>query len=605
MIRLLKFFIASLFLPSLLFAQQLTYERMSVYAYEDMSDWLRRFPGMYPMDYGVAGVPVVFRPWGLSPWNVGVERDGIPWNRISDGLYDSNLDSPEELKSLSYSSDGIDPLGTIRLNTRLLPTDTATTEVRLREGYYGFGRVDFAHAQKLSDRVSGEGRGRLFWYDGLRANGNLTYSKARFYALSGKLKVSLNDQWRGGIEYGGSNVDAQSPFTFRGEDSLFHRPQIYSEREHGTARLEMRSDGLEFDFGLHARQDREIREESGGIKYFGLRERFWYGFAEGRMNGAKGGFGGRVAGESAEFNFPGVDEISEDALSFSGSAHYDVSLAKIKGNVNFRNLIGNDSERSSDLTNKSAYLSLLSKRILGLAIKAEGAVGDKAVPQYWRYANLPNNYRPLLVSNENASNSYYGGRYQGVEAETDFSSKFGTWAAGLDLERGSGTATLLWRSVNADEVDFLTVGDTTYLYSMVKNGGDWIGPEINCDIPIVTFLRLQSWSSVQCDKDEMSRALDTRSFTRLMFSQDFFKAPLHINSYVAYEHIGRHSAVSDFESKVLGPAHLVHFRVEGTIEGVTLIWGAENITGQHYEYLPGYMLIRKEEYFGLKWTLKL
>ncbi|MBL0060300.1 MAG: hypothetical protein IPP40_02090 [bacterium] len=116
---------------------------------------------------------------------------------------------------------------------------------------------------------------------------------------------------------------------------------------------------------------------------------------------------------------------------------------------------------------------------------------------------------------------------------------------------------------------------------------------------------MQSWSSIQCDKNGLSRALDTRSLSRLIYSQDFFKAPLHVDSYVAYELIGRHRAESDYGSKVLGPAHLVHFRIEGTIEGVTLIWGTENLTGQHYEYLPGYMLIRKEEYFGLKWTLKL
>ncbi|MBL0060298.1 MAG: hypothetical protein IPP40_02080 [bacterium] len=223
-------------LPSLLFAQELTYERMSVYAYEDMSDWLRLFPGMYPMDYGVAGVPVVFRPWGLNPWYVGVVRDGIPWNRVSDGLYDSNLDSPEGMKSVAFSTDGFDPLGTVRLTSRSLPTDSATTEVRLREGYYGFGRVDFAHAQKLSDRVTAEGRGRLFWYDGLRASGSQTYSKARFYSLSGKLDFAIDERWRSKLEYGGSNVDAQSP-TPAFVDTVATRPQIYSEREYGTARL--------------------------------------------------------------------------------------------------------------------------------------------------------------------------------------------------------------------------------------------------------------------------------------------------------------------------------------------------------------------------------
>ncbi len=118
-------------------------------------------------------------------------------------------------------------------------------------------------------------------------------------------------------------------------------------------------------------------------------------------------------------------------------------------------------------------------------------------------------------------------------------------------------------------------------------------------------LSMQTMSSMQLDPEDFSRATELRSFTRLNFSKNFFKAPLHVSSYVAYEHIGRHDAVSEFGRATLGPTHLMHFRIEGTIEGVTLIWGAENLTGQHYEYLPGYMLIRKEEYFGLKWTLRL
>lgn len=128
---------------------------------------------------------------------------------------------------------------------------------------------------------------------------------------------------------------------------------------------------------------------------------------------------------------------------------------------------------------------------------------------------------------------------------------------------------------------------------------------MNCDIALLPMLRLQSQTSIAVDIDEISRALDTRSYSRLLFTKDYFKAPLRITSYVAYEHIGKHRAESDIREEVIGPAHLVHFRVEAGIHGVTMVWGLENLTGQHYEYLPGYMLIRKEEYFGVKWTLKL
>ncbi len=201
-------------------AQTLTRDAWFTYAYEDMSDWIRRLPGMYPVDYGVAGAPIVFRPWGMHPWLVGVSRDGIPWNRVSDGLYDSNLDSPDELESLSLDYLGLDPLATLVMKTRELPADTPLTEISLREGYYGFGRVDFAHAQRFTPRMNVEGRGRLWWYDGLR----FEISKSRFYNMSGKLRYVFSDVWQGSFEYGGANVDAQSPYIYRPEPNVIQTP---------------------------------------------------------------------------------------------------------------------------------------------------------------------------------------------------------------------------------------------------------------------------------------------------------------------------------------------------------------------------------------------
>ncbi|MBL0060299.1 MAG: hypothetical protein IPP40_02085 [bacterium] len=87
----------------------------------------------------------------------------------------------------------------------------------------------------------------------------------------------------------------------------------------------MRAERVEFDFGLHARQDRETRE-SAGTKLFGLRERFWYGFAEGRVTNQKGGISGRVAGESAEFSFPGSAEGRENAIALVGTLNYDLDF---------------------------------------------------------------------------------------------------------------------------------------------------------------------------------------------------------------------------------------------------------------------------------------
>lgn len=593
------------------FAQQLSYERMSVYAYEEMSDWIRRFPGMYPMDYGVAGAPVIFRPWGLAPWYVGAERDGIPWQRVSDGLYDSNLDSPDELQSLSLEHDRMDPLGTIVLRTRELPTDTATTEVRLREGYYGFGRVDFVHAQRLSKRVTGEGRGRLWWYDGLRSDAGNSISKSRFYTLSGKLNVQLSSLWRARAEYGGANVDAQSPAVFL-ENGIFQRPQIYSEREYGTLRLEMRADEMEFDFGIHARQDRETRDE-----YFGLRERYWYGFAATKWRNDHIFLNTKIAIETAQMSYPGLERRSHTApeLGFSTGISlggFDVSASPAFKPVNERwNEKGNEGIRAFDTNENYAFSDAVfrtrieSPKVLATRLYSHWSIAKAHTPSYWRFASLPVQYRALLIDSLFAETNLnlvpnYGSQRDQVALY------------GFGVHRTEGRINCDVQVVRIDQSKgaFWALDSNTIFLEQSGPANDHVFPRTwgamyEITAPATPWLMLDAIGSLQSDPDEIGRIIEQRNFIRLLYSNDFFKAPLHIDSYIAYEHIGVHRAVSEIESKVVGPAHLVHLRIEGTIEGVTLIWGMENLTGQHYEYLPGYMLIRKEEYFGLKWTLKL
>lgn len=577
-------------------AQVLTHDRMSTMAYEDLSDWIRRLPGLYPMDYGVAGAPVIFRPWNTQPWMLGAQRDGIPWNRVSDGLYDSNLDSPEGIESIGLRFDGLSPMGTLDIRGRSLPNDSATTEVVLREGYYGFGRVDFAHAQKFSDKLSAEGRGRLFWYDGLR----FETSKSRFYNLSGKLNAKLSEKWNGSLEYGGSDVDAQAPVAFK-VDEIFRRPQIYSEREYGTAKLNRNGDVFDVEFGLHARQDRENRDP-----YFGLREKFWYGYAEGKYAKGQTEASVRIAGELADFVFPGVDQTSENAIVVNASAHHDFKFLDARARLLRRTKTENARAFKTNLDDpdESIWASVESKKFAGLSAVAEASKGRKSAPQFWLYANYPTYYRDILVDDRFADSTYYGGHWQGFEARYE-QDEFYVLSGGLNFSHGSTNAQVRWTRLDTGPNRFLVSNDTLFYYMGDHGKNPWQGPSLDCDVALTKSFRLQSTSFISVDINGLGRAIDTRSFSRLLFNRDFFKSPLHITSYIAHEMIGNHDAVSEYEAHNVGPTHMLHFRVEGTIEGVTLIWGVENLTGQHYQYLPGFTMISKEEYFGMRWILKL
>jgi len=578
-------------------AQYLDRAWISTNAYEDMSDLMRRMPGMYPLDYGVAGAPVLFRPWGFAPWYLGVERDGIPWSRVSDGLYDSNLDLPDELDTLALRHDGTHPFATMQLKTRALPTDTATTEVTLQEGYYGFGRVDFTHAQRLNKRIEAEGRGRLWWYDGMRQlPGGNTFSRARFYNLSGKFRYDLGRSWRTKLEYGGANVDAQSPTLV---DSLV-RPQDYSEREYGTLQIGRYDSIGHVELGLHARQDRVTRDE-----YYRLREQFWYGYVEGGLTRGRSYMKSRIATESSEFNYTGLKGHSDKIVSsFYGG--YDAKVAELGARAMLSKQLSGKLDGDDGKNALSVAGNAKSREFSGTRLEVEAFGGEMQMPGFWRYSQFEVSHLGLTIDDEFLPGRYFAGQYVGFEAPRDYRIGIGGWSGGLAFAKSSSSAEIKWNAYSVVGPRYLLEGDTIHTYGRPDGREEqWQGPSLVANIALLDFLRVQSTSCVSLDKNGLRRALDTRSYSRLLFTKDYFKAPLRITSYVAYEHIGKHRAVSDIREEVIGPAHLVHFRVEAGIHGVTMVWGLENLTGQHYEYLPGYMLIRKEEYFGVKWTLKL
>ncbi|MBK6766889.1 MAG: hypothetical protein IPG71_11470 [bacterium] len=572
-------------------AQTLSRDRWMTYAYEDMNDWLRRLPGIVTVDYGVAGAPLVLRPWGREPWMLGVSRNGIPWHRASDGLYESNLDSPEELDSLSvgHSSDG--RLGMISMTTRTLPVDTPLTEISMREGYYGFGRVDFAHAQRLRPQVDVEGRGRLFWYDGLRSE----ISKSRFYNLSGQVTYRFSEAWHGSIEYGGANVDAQSPYIIRPQANLIQRPMEYSEREYGSARLTRHCERNALEFGAHVRQDRVTRE-----RYFGLQEQIWYGYASSDWHSNAARVGTQLSAEQVRMSFPGIDRLEQltPKLHLNGGW----TFARIELGADGQISSTREEVRYGETKSFSQFgyhTRFASPDFATFRAVAEVSGGQASVPAFWRYAhydvrNYPRFFDEVLAD---TSLSFRGRR-------TDATDEFFNWSAGVETNGRSWNASLTWQEHQGQAGRFAILDSTVWVTDSLANR-DVRGISYQGYAKLAGPFSVQTVGSIQLDLHDTQIPTENRLFTRLIFSKDYFKSPLHIDAYAAYEHIGTRWAVSELGGRVLGPVHVLHVRIEATIEGVTLVWGAENLTAQHYEYLPGYMLIRKEEYFGLRWTLRL
>jgi hypothetical protein len=118
-------------------------------------------------------------------------------------------------------------------------------------------------------------------------------------------------------------------------------------------------------------------------------------------------------------------------------------------------------------------------------------------------------------------------------------------------------------------------------------------------------LCLQSrWSVLWTSETDYRKADETRGFTRLYFDRTFFKAPLHVRASLSHTYLGERTAFRYLGYEPFDPVHLVGFRVSMRIGGLMLFWGTENIGAKHYEYVPGFLMIRKEEFWGLKWIFR-
>ncbi|MBI5059113.1 hypothetical protein HZB60_04940 [candidate division KSB1 bacterium] len=562
------------------------------WSYEDLSDWLRRYPGMYVQDYGVLGAPTVIQPWGMAPWLTGARKDGISQSRVGDGLYDSNLQPPAELDSLDFQF-GTDGVGRFSEWTRTIPSDSPYTELQIREGYYNFGSVDLAHGQQIYGRSAIELTGRLVWYDGLRQG----VSDSRFNRLRGRYRFHLGRRIASTISYGGSSVQANSQIEARG---------ARNEREEGALTL-MQADSfrtaLNPRLSCYIRRDRERWNSA-----FNARElvRGWQVSADADYRANRLTL--MHEGSYADLRYPGIGDYTETTLDL----RLDDRL--VLGRVNLQATAEARRADVSFVASEAEFGWLSNARVegdvallQGVSLTAATGYHEHGAPSAWRGTRYRIADRPLLISREFSDlDRYYVARIDGHAP------------GGIDRLLNSsvgakwmrGTAEFAVRLLTVDRRgafsnQFVLRGDTVTLAYARGGDADHLGAASDFDMPVKFGVRVQGSCFTELDSREPARARELRGIGRVYFERDFLTAPLTLRSHLSYEHIGRRRAVSDIADQLLGPTHLVGFRLSATIHGVTLVWGADNLLAQHYYVIPGYLMIRKEEYLGVQWRLWL
>jgi hypothetical protein len=562
--------------------------------YEDLSDVLRRYPGMYPLDYGTLGAPMIFRPWNLHPWELRVERDGILQNRRFDGLYEPNLQPGNEIETIRYDFLGGGAPGQFSLTTRTLKTDTPYTEFQIREGYYGYGTVDFAHGQRLHRSLTLETTGRLGWYDGMR-----TPSESRDTRVRGRVGVDLGRRWRAQATYSGSKVMTQ--FLLNP-----HHDYVPSREEGILSVFEKDSFRTRWNPSLtvYSREDRETwgspwraRELNSGFS------------AQAHAQLGRQHLIFRQEDSWTEINYPGMTTRSELATGLSVDDSLMLNVVCLSLSTNVRRESGWWEAREQDhrwLTDFTARAETPSWR--NLRARAGGGYAESAVPIGWWRGEYPLAARPLVIAPEmtRLALDYSGDHPGGPPVDRHLTSEVGVkWSRRLAL---CDLAVMTISRPGNFSSRFL-VADTTVrlVYDRNPDEQTQIGFAGGAVVPLWYGLRIESWWFRQANSTDIGEASDARGWSRLYFERAFFKSPLTIRSHISYEYLGRRWAFSDrFPDGVfVGPSHLFGFRVSATVRGVTLVWGTENVLKEHYSFMPGYRMIAKEEYLAFIWRLWL
>lgn len=589
--------------PEITQTQQLTYN------YEDLSDFLRRYPGVYPLDYGTLGAPMLLRPWSLHPWELKVWRDGIPVNRIGDGLYDSNLQPPAELETIDYTFLSCSPGGEFHLTSRTLPVDSPYTELQIREGYYGYGTVDFAHAQRIKDSFTMQVTGRLGWYDGARIY-SYGSTLSRLNRLRGDFRFSVAPKWNMHLVYEGSHISSDT-------DINALKPvaphSYYVEREQAIISIQEK-DSLKTEWSpslaVFARQDREKWES-----YYKAREAVQGWVFRSSLPILRQRMSLRQTGMVSRFDSPAIRGHEDIFLELLAADTIDMKVGELTLNGSMRR------ESALKATDESEWMPLAgagaefaSRRFKEVSFLGGAQYVESLTPIQWvqdRYKVLN---RPLPIDEAFATEygsytymgSYFSDEIRGID-------RYLNTQVGLNWKHDDYEVTPLLQVISPqgdfhshfENADSAVVTLAYSKYDMPTN----LIASLYANIPLRWGFAFQTNSYRHFDDEGIDNDIGTRSYNRLYFEHEYFKAPLTVRAHISYDYIGPRMAYSDKGIYEVQNYYLLGMRLSGTIRGVTLVWGVENFLDEYfterYEVMPGYAMNHKEEYFGVIWRLWL
>ncbi|MBU1935918.1 Plug domain-containing protein, partial [bacterium] len=546
---------------------------MESYNVEDLSDILRLFPGMYPQDLGTIGAPLYFCPWGLWPGQMRYTLDGLPLERSYDGLWDPNLLPVLLIDSVAYHSlptGGLFPgaAGRLDLVTRDVPVDSPCSEIHLREGYYKYGTVDFAHGQRVYKTLSLQLSGQLGWYDGMREQ-----TASRLTQYRAKLSFLPAKNWK---------VDGIISRAKSHADSELRQPGqtlIRTEGQLAFSMTDSATSAFRPTLRFFLREDKErwgdtwqVRDLSGGaLVYSHLK-------LPGQRLQATG------LGKFSKLNLP--SDNTQDNHDIELTLADSIDIAGVFGiELGSGARFGKEWDSPAVRYDARGYIPII-KMLTAFA-------GFQKLEQYpaplWIQGGYTLERRPLLITPElsNLADSLIG-----CPLEKETISKV---EAGL-----SAKLSRLNLSLSALKIDTKNRFEPwTSTYSPDASDDSRWGGALEGQLALTGGLSIDTrWSLLFTDENDNYELVENRGFSRINFDRRFYKAPLHIRASLSHLYLGKRIAFSQLGYQDYEPTHLFGIRISARIGGFRLFWGTENIGANHYEYVPGFLMIRKEEYWG-------
>jgi hypothetical protein len=547
------------------------------YCQEDLSDILRLFPGMYPRDLGTLGAPLYFSPWGLWPGQMRYTLDGLPLERRYDGLWDPGLLPVSEIDSIAFHPLPIGGLfpgagGRLDITTRDMPVDSPYSEIRLREGFYDYGTVDFAHAQPVYKTLTFQLTGRLGWYTGMRER-----TGSRLTHLRMKLRLRPLPNWR--LQGLCSRTKSHS------DSELNHAGQTLLRTEGQLALLPSDSSSLRFrpQLRLFLREDQESWGEP-----WKMRELCGGALLSATLLLPHQRLEATALTHVSSVKFPTQKETSGHGVELSVADSID-----IVGALGIESGAGLRLERDWD---EPAYRigarALLPFRKIFTLFGGFQSVESFPAP-LWLNGGYVLSERPLLIS---PALSILGDSLIGCPREKERVSQIEAGVA-IDRTRAQVRVTAV-RIAIENQFSPWTSTSSPSPSTDSRWGGAFEGRLlVRRDLSVET-----RWSLLWASENPLANADEIRGFSRLYFERTFFRAPLHVRASLTHTYLGERTAFSDLGTSVLEPTHLLGFRISARIKGFEIFWGTENIGARHYEYVPGFLMIRKEEYWGFNWA---